>query len=129
MSTSSPAPQSTWIRLYKECLAPQEITTFSGPYFNPWSSANLRQTASLSSGIPDVGVYLVKPAGSDLTASSFTAWWVSKSGSPAPKLITGRPLAFISLALDVSLSVAEGETLAIRRAIVIIEVDSLSFKN
>src|ERR1700744_1932198 len=55
--------------------------------------------AERSSGMPEEGVYLVKPASSEPMAAALICSGVSKSGSPAPKPITFCPSAFIAFAL------------------------------
>src|SRR6516162_2870941 len=49
--------------------------------------------------MPELGVYLVKPASSDAIAAALMCSGVSKSGSPAPKLQTSIPSDFMALAL------------------------------
>src|SRR5215469_17720745 len=49
--------------------------------------------------MPELGVYLVKPASRDAIAAALICSGVSKSGSPAPKLQTSIPSDFIALAL------------------------------
>src|ERR1700683_1317576 len=55
--------------------------------------------AARNSGMPEEGVYLVKPASSDPIAAALMCSGVSKSGSPAPKPMTSWPSAFMALAL------------------------------
>src|ERR1700722_15610965 len=55
--------------------------------------------AARSSGMPEDGVYLVKPASSEPIAAALMCSGVSKSGSPAPKPMTSWPSAFMALAL------------------------------
>src|ERR1700761_5827770 len=63
------------------------------------SIRNLSATAWRSSGMPELGVYLVKPASRDAIAAALMCSGVSKSGSPAPKPQTSIPSDFIALAL------------------------------
>ena len=70
-----------------------------------------------SSGMPLLGVYLVKPAARAAAAASLMCCGVSKSGSPAPKPTTSSPLAFISLAFESMTRVRDGDSEAARRAI------------
>src|ERR1700746_2445420 len=49
--------------------------------------------------MPELGVYLVKPASREAIAAALMCLGVSKSGSPAPKLQTSIPSDFIALAL------------------------------
>src|SRR5208283_1960523 len=65
----------------------------------PLSIRNLSATAWRRSGMPELGVYLVKPASSADIAAALMCSGVSKSGSPAPKLQTSIPSDFIALAL------------------------------
>ena len=66
--------------------------------------------ACFSSKMPDAAVYLVKPALIASIAASHTFLGVGKSGSPAPKLTTSTPAAFICLALSEIASVEDGLT-------------------
>src|SRR5262245_60542505 len=58
--------------------------------------------------MPELGVYLVKPASRDAIAAALMCSGVSKSGSPAPKLQTSIPSDFIALALLSIESVRDG---------------------
>jgi hypothetical protein len=49
--------------------------------------------------MPELGVYLVKPASRDAIAAALMCSGVSKSGSPAPKPQTSIPSDFIAFAL------------------------------
>ena len=98
-----------------ECLAPQETITDDGLYSSPLSAFNFLAMASLSSRIPEVGVYLVKPDWIAAIAAFLMGSGVSKSGSPTPKAITSFPSLIMRLALAVIWSVAEGLTSLARR--------------
>src|SRR5580700_1557023 len=65
----------------------------------PLTIRNLSAIACRSSGIPELGVYLVNPASRDAMAAALMCSGVSKSGSPAPKPQTSIPSDFIALAL------------------------------
>src|SRR5580700_10229154 len=65
----------------------------------PLSARNLSAIAWRSSGMPELGVYLVNPASRDAIAAALMCSGVSKSGSPAPKPQTSIPSDFIALAL------------------------------
>ena len=58
--------------------------------------------------MPELGVYLVKPASIAACAAALMCSGVSKSGSPAPKPQTSMPSAFIALAFESMLRVSEG---------------------
>src|SRR5437879_5658811 len=73
--------------------------------------------AARNSGIPALGVYLVKPAWSASIAAALMCSGVSKSGSPAPKPHTSIPSAFIAFALLSIESVSEGVSWAARSEI------------
>src|SRR6266481_6994154 len=73
--------------------------------------------AARNSGIPALGVYLVKPAWSASIAAALMCSGVSKSGSPAPKPHTSIPSAFIAFALLSIESVSEGVSRAARSEI------------
>src|SRR5208283_1578262 len=75
---------------------------------------NFAAMASRNSGMPLLGVYLVKPAASALMQASLMCCGVSKSGSPAPKPTTSSPAAFIALALASMASVSDGDKEAAR---------------
>src|SRR5262249_17306368 len=72
------------------------------------SAANFSAIAWRSSGMPALGVYLVKPASNASIAAFFMCSGVSKSGSPAPKPQTSMPSAFMALALLSIERVSEG---------------------
>src|SRR2546421_1927 len=88
-----------------------------GRYVSPLSAANFSAIAARSSGIPALGVYLVKPACNASIAAALMCSGVSKSGSPAPKPHTSMPSAFIALALLSIESVSEGVSWAARSEI------------
>src|SRR5467141_1484040 len=70
-----------------------------GLYSIVLSAKNLSAIAWRSSGMPELGVYLVNPASREAIAAALMCSGVSKSGSPAPKLQTSIPSDFIALAL------------------------------
>src|SRR5436190_20389096 len=70
--------------------------------------------AARNSGIPALGVYLVKPAWSASIAAALMCSGVSKSGSPAPNPHTSIPSAFIAFALLSIESVRDGVNWAAR---------------
>ncbi len=110
MMTSSPWSSIDWKRLYIECLPPQETITSSLVYESELSRLNLEIIASLSSFIPPTGVYFVCPPRIAFIAASFMFSGVSKSGSPAPKLIMSLPPAFKARALAVIASVTDSSS-------------------
>ena len=65
-------------------------------------------TALRSGIVPSTSVYLVSPASSAFFAASLMWAGVSKSGSPAPKLMTSIPLAFSAFAFADTARVGEG---------------------
>src|SRR5215470_1129755 len=74
--------------------------------------------------MPSTFVYFVLPSLIALMAASLMLSGVSKSGSPAPRLITSLPAAFRSRALDETAMVGEGFTRASasdRKAIVLLQ--------
>jgi hypothetical protein len=73
-----------------------------------FSRANLRTTASFSSAMPSIAVYLVSPRRIAAIAASLMWSGVSKSGSPAPSPITSRPAARSSRAFWVTAMVGDG---------------------
>src|SRR5438067_9929011 len=70
--------------------------------------------AERNSGMPELGVYLVKPFFSASSAAALMCSGVSKSGSPAAKPQTSMPSAFIALALLSIESVRDGVRLLAR---------------
>lgn len=74
------------------------------------------EIAARSSGMPEDGVYLVKPASSEPMAAALMCSGVSKSGSPTPNPITSIPSAFIALALASMAKVIEGDSCCTRSA-------------
>ena len=77
---------------------------------------NFSQMALRSAGSPEEGVYLVKPRESASSAAAIMYSGVLKSGSPAPKLMTFSPAAFIAFALALTDSVREGVIVPMRFA-------------
>src|ERR1700739_1482572 len=65
----------------------------------PLSCSSLSAIACRNSGMPELGVYFVKPDSSAAIAAALMCSGVSKSGSPAPKLQTSSPSDFIAFAL------------------------------
>src|SRR3989338_394234 len=74
----------------------------------PLSRHNFSQMASLRSGIPEVGVYLVKPSFMAFMAASAMLRGRSESGSPMPKPMTLMPSWAILFTLVLILMVPEG---------------------
>src|ERR1700735_1406803 len=74
----------------------------------PLSSRNLSAIAWRSSGMPELGVYLVNPASREAMAAALMCSGVSKSGSAAPKPQTSIPSDLIALALLSIDRVSEG---------------------
>src|SRR5438094_3923348 len=72
--------------------------------------------AARNSGMPDEGVYLVKPSLSAAMAASLMCCGVSKSGSPAPKPQTSTPSALSCLALASIARVSDGVRVVARCA-------------
>src|ERR1700722_3089632 len=62
------------------------------------SARNFSAMACRSSGMPELGVYFVKPPSRAAWAAALMCSGVSKSGSPAPKPQTSMPSAFMALA-------------------------------
>ena len=73
------------------------------------SHSSLSQIACRSASVPAAGVYLVRPISSASCAAVRMYWGVTKSGSPAQKETTSRPLAAISLAFASIARVGDGE--------------------
>ena len=110
MTTSSSEPKTDWNKLYNVCFAPVETIIFSRWYWRLLSLLNLLIMASFSSGVPSTCVYLVWPLLMASMAAFLICSGVSKSGSPALKLITSIPLALNSIALAEIVNVADGLT-------------------
>src|SRR5882724_3328251 len=72
--------------------------------------------AARNSGMPEEGVYFVKPSASACAAASLICCGVSKSGSPAPKPQTSTPSALSFFALASMASVSEGVRVVARSA-------------
>ena len=72
---------------------------------------NFAVKTCFSSGIPVVGVYLVKPSSKARLAAALIGSGVSKSGWPAAKLIMFLPAATNCLARALIANVAEGTKL------------------
>ncbi len=75
---------------------------------------NLLMMAFLSSGMPATSVYLVKPLFNASMAASLMCSGVSKSGSPALKLMMSSPAARNWAARAETARVADGLMLATR---------------
>jgi hypothetical protein len=69
---------------------------------------NFLQSASLSSGVPVMSVYLVRPSRMASIAASLMCSGVSKSGSPDDRPITSRPARWSSRAFWLAAPVGEG---------------------
>lgn len=102
-----------------ECFAPLDTIICEGSYSSPLSLLNFSAIALRRGSSPEDGVYLVCPASSASFAAAMMFAGVLKSGSPAPKEMTGSPAAFIAFALAVTASVREGEMAAILDAILL----------
>ncbi len=94
MMTSSPGSSLAIIALYSICLAPAPAVTSSGAKSSPFSRANLSRMARFSRGEPSRLVYFVSPRQIAAIAASLMWSRVSKSGSPAPSVMTGHPSRF-----------------------------------
>src|SRR3989338_3765475 len=75
--------------------------------------------SSLNSGIPVVGVYLVKPLSIAAMAASLIGCGVSKSGSPAERLTISLPWAFRAFAFEAIARVEDGAIFFSRWAILV----------
>ena len=104
------------IALKQDCLAPLETMIWLDLYSSLLSARSLSAIAWRSSGIPELGVYLVKPPSSEAIAAALMCSGVSKSGSPAPKPQMSMPSAFIALALLSMERVSEGVRMVAREA-------------
>jgi hypothetical protein len=108
-STSSPGSIRVRNAAYTACLPPFVTSTFPGSTSRPESRVVLAAIASFSSGRPPAGVYLWFFGSRHASTAASTMWaGVGKSGSPAPKPMTGSPAAFMALALASTARVAEG---------------------
>src|SRR5690348_8311453 len=95
-------------RLYRLCFAPVETRIWSGSSAT-WCTADSSAAIALRSGrMPPTSVYLPTPLSSAARAASLMWSGVSKSGSPAPKLITSSPSALSLAAFAVTASVIDG---------------------
>ena len=65
----------------------------------PLSRLNFAATARRSAGVPATSVYFVSPASMAAIAARLICAGVSKSGSPAERLMMSRPAAFSCRAL------------------------------
>src|SRR2546426_11258733 len=115
-STSSLGLSIATARLNSVCLAPHETRTSAGSYARPLSRLNLAHTAARSSGTPPTSVYLVWPCRITWIAASLIRSGVSKSGSPAPNVITSTPRRRSSRAFACTASVDEGASVFRRSA-------------
>src|SRR3984957_16844194 len=88
--------------------------TWLGLYSMWLSIANFSAMAWRRSGMPELGVYLVRPLLSASTAAALMCSGVSKSGSPAAKPHTSMPSAFMALALESMERVSDGVKLLAR---------------
>jgi hypothetical protein len=94
-------------------LAPLDTSTCSGSSTTLWTAPSSSTIALRSAGMPPTSVYLPTPPFGRSSASrtvSLMCAGVSKSGSPAPKLITSTPAALSLAALAVTASVIDGLT-------------------
>ena len=122
--TSSPGSTVAMIALKQDCWAPLDTMIWLGLYSRQLSARNLSAMAWRSSGIPELGVYLVKPPSREAMAAALMWSGVSKSGSPAPKPQMSMPSAFIALALLSMERVSDGVRMVAReaRSIVLIRI-------
>ena len=95
-------------RLNSDCLAPPETSNSLGENSRPLSRRNFVAIAALSSALPSTGVYRVLPALMAAIAASLIGSGVSKSGSPAPKLMMSTPSRLRAVAFDRTAPVADG---------------------
>ena len=102
--------------LNSDCLAPALTMISPGSIDNPCALPSHFATAARKAGVPSTRVYFVAPASSARLAASLMWAGVSKSGSPAPKLITSRPFARKAAALAETASVGDGSMSDNRRA-------------
>ncbi len=94
--------------LKRACFAPVVTTTPSGSARCSPRSLSRAATAIRSSGMPAGGVYRVRPARIPSMARSEMKAGVSKSGSPALRLMMSRPSAASFFASVLTAMVAEG---------------------
>src|SRR5918996_1089481 len=73
-----------------------------------FSRFNLAAMARLKPGIPSTAVYLVKPSWMAWMAAALIGSGVSKSGSPAARLMIALPAALSAAARAETLKVGEG---------------------
>ena len=90
------------------CLAPDVTMISSGEISSPWARPSHPAAAARRRGMPSTGVYLVAPASSARLAASLMCAGVSKSGSPAERLMTSAPRARSSAASAVTFMVIDG---------------------
>ena len=114
--TSSPGFSAAAQVLYTACLPPlvTRMRDTSGLHLESLSVLSTR--ASFSAGRPPAGVYLWL-AGSWHAATAASTMWlgVAKSGSPAPKPMTGSPAALRALAFASTAMVADSAMVVMRR--------------
>src|ERR1039457_6046933 len=92
------------------CLAPALTMTSPADTAKPCALANHSATALRNWGVPSTAVYLVAPLSSAHLAASLMWLGVSKSGSPAAKLMTSTPWERSSAAFAVTFMVIDGAT-------------------
>ena len=73
------------------CLPPTLTITSLRAYSRLLSRLNLSMIAFFNDGMPETGVYLVKPLSIAFFAASLICCGVSKSGSPAARPIMSLP--------------------------------------
>ena len=101
--------------LYTACLPPLVTRTCEAPTSRPESRSVLAAIASRSSGRPAAGVYLCIFGSRQASTAASTMWaGVGKSGSPAPKPMTGSPAALSAFALASTARVADSAMAAMR---------------
>ena len=98
------------------CFPPVETITSSAAYSIPLSRLNFSPIAIRNASVPATSVYFVSPARIAAIAASLIFSGVSKSGSPALRLIIFRPAAFSARALVVMAIVWLGLILSRRAA-------------
>src|SRR3569833_823434 len=108
MMTSSPSSTMACMALNSDCLAPALTMISLGSNDMLCALPSHFATAARSAGVPSTWVYFVAPAARARFAAALMWAGVSKSGSPAPKLMTSSPLARRAAALADTASVGDG---------------------
>src|SRR5687767_11121170 len=128
--TSSPGSSSVRNEAYTACLPPFVTRMLAGSTSRPESRLVLSAMACFSSGRPPAGLYLWFLGSRHASTAASTMWaGVGKSGSPAPKPITGSPAAWRALALASTARVADSAMAPIRaemRAMRLVSLHAMS---